>query len=615
MDCNKEKAIKAKGVAEEIMGNNRKRASTKSSENWAISDHLAGQNLQCLNEENRLRSTRRRHRINYCDNLSDDEDSSKRFKGVGYPSPTKESEMQHLSHAATPNGERKKLKDCLSYEESFHNTKMEIETTNGSVDVWLCTMTESKSFEYPDPDFSDFDKDKNESCFKVGQVWAVYDTLDGMPRFYGIIREILSPEFKLCITWLEPLNETKWLYEGFVPSYGRFKIENLDHIEDHLMFSHLVCATNGNNNDAIKIFPLKGETWALLKDWGNKNLNYEFVEILSNYNESIGVHVPYMDKTKGFMCLFHRVGDLFLVPAKGMFRFSHRIPSMKKTGMEKDDVPEGSFELDPTSLPIYQVVVSASSIDQSAIANFMDSVNSAENWVAPIPNQVPKPEFYKFVVERSPEKFKIGQCWAIYSDEDALPRYYGLIKKIDLLPQFVLHVAWFYACPLPKSTIQGHDKTMSIGCGLFKFLNSKLNKYTVTNNFSHVVVAEPLKKGVHKIFPKTGEVWPLYKNWSAQLMKGNNLKDFDYEIVEIVDVSDNYVDVKFLVWVKRLQVCLQGSMEEEEADKGVKIYVSEHLRFSHRIPAFRLTEERGGSLRGFWELDPAGLPLCLLCTD
>ncbi|KAH0781646.1 hypothetical protein KY290_001244 [Solanum tuberosum] len=332
MDCNKEKAIKAKGVAEEMMGNNRKRASTKSSENWAISDHLAGQNLQCLNEENRLRSMRRRHRINYCDNLSDDEDSSKRFKGVGYPSPTKESEMQHLSHAATPNGERKKLKDCLSYEESFHNTKMEIETTNGSVDVGLCTMTESKSFEYPDPDFSDFDKDKNE------------------------------------------------------------------------------------------------------------------------------------------------VGDLFLVPAKGMFRFSHRIPSMKKTGMEKDDVPEGSFELDLTSLPIYQVVVSSSSIDQS-------------------------------------------------------------------------------------------------------------------------------------------EVWPLYKNRSAQLMKGNNLKDFDYEIVEIVDVSDNYVDVKFLVWVKRLQVCLQGSMEEEEADKGVKICVSEHLRFSHRIPAFRLTEERGGSLRGFWELDPAGLPLCLLCTD
>ncbi|KAH0781641.1 hypothetical protein KY290_001239 [Solanum tuberosum] len=344
--------------------------------------------------------------------------------------------MQHLSHAATPNGERKKLKDCLPYEESFQNTKMEIDTTNGSVDVGLCTMSESKSFEYPDLDFSNFDKDKDESCFKVGQVWAVYNTLDGMPRFYGIIREILSPEFKLCITWLElePVNETKWLYESFLASCGRFRIGNLDNIEDHLVFSYLVCATNRNSNDAINIFPLKGETWALLKDWGNKNLNYEFVEVLSNYNESIGMHVAYLDKTKGFTCLFHRVGDPFLVPTKGMFRFSHRIPSMKMTGMERDDVPEGSFELDPTSLPIYQVDVSTSSIDQSAITNFMGSVNSAENWVAPIPNQVPESEFYKFAAERSPEKFQIGQCWAIYSDEDALPRYYGLIKKIDLLP-------------------------------------------------------------------------------------------------------------------------------------------------------------------------------------
>ncbi|KAK4737446.1 hypothetical protein R3W88_001143 [Solanum pinnatisectum] len=387
-------------------------------------------------------------------------------------------------------------------------------------------MTESKSFEYPDLDFNDFDKDKNESCFKVGQVWVVYDTLDGMPRFYGIIREILSPKFQLRITWLEPepLNEAKWLYEGFLASCGRLRIGNLEHIGDHLMFSHLVCVKNGNNNDAIKIFPLKGETSALLKDWDSKNLNYEYVEVLSNYNESIGVHVAYLDKTKVFTCLFHRIGDPFLVLAKGMFRFSHRIPSMKMTGTERDDVPERSFELDPTSLPIYQVDVFASSIDQSAIANFMDFVHSAENWVAPIPNQVPNSKFYRFAAERSPENFQISKCWAIYNDEDALPRYYGLRKKIDLLPQFVLHVAWFYACPLPKN-------------------------------------------------------------------------------------------VKFLEWIKGFKSVYNARVEEEEADKVVKICVSEHLKFSHRIPAFRLIEERGESLRGFWELDLAGMPLCLLCTD
>ncbi|KAH0653010.1 hypothetical protein KY289_030688 [Solanum tuberosum] len=94
-----------------------------------------------------------------------------------------------------------------------------------------------------------------------------------------------------------------------------------------------------------------------------------------------------------------------------------------------------------------------------------------------------EPEFYKFADERSPEMFQIGQCWAIYNDEDALPRYYRQIKKIDILPEFVLHVALFYACQFPK------------------------------------IAAEPLKKGEYKIFPRASEVWTVYKSWSAQLMK------------------------------------------------------------------------------------------------
>jgi len=161
-----------------------------------------------------------------------------------------------------------------------------------------------------------------------------------------------------------------------------------------------------------------------------KKFNYEFVEVLSDYADAIGVHVAYLVKAKGFTCLFHRAGDPFLVPAKEMLRFSHRVPSFKMTGMERNDVPEGSFELDPASLPTDQVGIFASSIDQRKRANFMaynhmDSVNSAENCVGSASNQVPEPEFYSFDAERSPEKFQIGQCWAMYSDEDALPRYYG----------------------------------------------------------------------------------------------------------------------------------------------------------------------------------------------
>ncbi|KAH0743291.1 hypothetical protein KY290_031284 [Solanum tuberosum] len=525
MDCNKEETI----IFEEMMGN-RKKTSTESSKNSEVSAHLSRQNFQCLNEENQPRSMRRRQRVNY---ISDEEDASKRFKGVRYPTPTKESEMQDLSS-----------------KESLRNTEMEIETAKGIVDlpsdVGPSTIAVSETFEYKHPDFSDVDKEKEETCFKVGQVWAIYDTLDVMPRFYAVIRKILSPSFKLRIQWLEPepLNEdeTKWLSEGFPGSCGRFRLGNSEDHDDHPMFSHLVCAMTGNIYDEIKIFPLEGETWALFKYWdinwcphlgSNKNFNYEFVEVLSDYVGAIGVHVAYLNKVKGFTCLFHRAGDPFLVPAKDMFKFSHRIPSMKMTGMEKDGVPEGSLELDPASLPTDRVGISAPSIAQTETTNFMDSINSTKNWVSSVPNQVPEPEFYKFATERSPEKFQIGECWAIRSNEDALLRYYGQIKKIDLLPEFVLHVT-----------------------------------------------AKPVKRGVYKIFPRKGEVWAVYKNWSAQL-KCNNLEELEYEIVEIVDVSDNYVDVRFLAWIKGFKSVYKPRVEEEEADGVVKIFVSQHLRFSH----------------------------------
>lgn len=110
--------------------------------------------------------------------------------------------------------------------------------------------------------FSVFDMETEETCFKVGHVWAVYDTMDVIPRFYPVIRKILSPSLKLCIKWLEPepLNEdeAKWLSEGFPASCGRFRLGNSEDLDDHPMFSRLVCPMSGNICAEIKIFLLEG---------------------------------------------------------------------------------------------------------------------------------------------------------------------------------------------------------------------------------------------------------------------------------------------------------------------------------------------------------------------
>ena len=94
-------------------------------------------------------------------------------------------------------------------------------------------------------------------------------------------------------------------------------------------------------------------------------------------------------------------------------------------------------------------------------------------------------------------------------------------------------------CLSASKNHRGNDKTMPIGFQLFMFQNCKVNKYSVTNNFSQIVDAKPLNKGLYKIFPRISEVLTVYKNYSAQLMKGTNLEDLKYEFIEIVNVFDN----------------------------------------------------------------------------
>ncbi|XP_038878662.1 uncharacterized protein LOC120070848 [Benincasa hispida] len=220
-----------------------------------------------------------------------------------------------------------------------------------------------------DPEFSDFDKDKAKDCFVVNQVWAIYDTTDGMPRFYARIRKVFSPEFKLQISWFEPYpddeDEIKWSDEELPVACGKYRIGGTDLTVDLPMFSHLVhCPKQGASRNTYFIYPRKGETWALFKDWDIRwnsepekhvAFEYEFVEILSDYVEDVGISVAFMDKVKGFVCLFqttekHRQNS-FKIPPNELYRFSHQIPSVRMTGKEREGVQKGSFELDPAALP------------------------------------------------------------------------------------------------------------------------------------------------------------------------------------------------------------------------------------------------------------------------
>ncbi|PNY13315.1 chaperone protein dnaJ [Trifolium pratense] len=220
----------------------------------------------------------------------------------------------------------------------------------------------------PDPDFSNFDKIKTEDSFADNQFWAIYDDTDCMPRFYAHIKKVHSP-FKLEYTWLEPnpnhKDEIDWYDAGLPVACGKYRLGHSQKTRNCGMFSHQVHCTKGSARGSYLVYPMKGETWAIFRHWDigwssnpekNSEYQFEYVEVLSDFDEKDGVKVAYLRKVKGFVSLFQQTVQngigIFCIPSKELYRFSHRVPSFTMTGNEREDVPRGSFELDPAGLPM-----------------------------------------------------------------------------------------------------------------------------------------------------------------------------------------------------------------------------------------------------------------------
>uniref|UniRef100_A0A803NEV3 J domain-containing protein n=2 Tax=Chenopodium quinoa TaxID=63459 RepID=A0A803NEV3_CHEQI len=608
------------------------------------------------------RSSRNKRHVSYNEDASDDEhimNPSKKAKDNGPPCPTTEENVDASEKRQQP--DPSKIFASASASASLKESKGECSKLDGSEngvestkkgfeaddDFTLSSSPETPEptfHEYPDPEFSDFDKLREEQHFRLGQVWAAYDTTDAMPRFYAKVRKVYSPGFKLQITWLEANPDDvcgkQWVNSEMPISCGKFKHGDSEITEDRLMFSHEVCWDKGGRKDSVLIYPKKGETWAIFKNWdaewylipeSGRKFEYEFVEILSDYDETVGIYVAQLGKLKGFVCLFCRKDESELqIPPAEVLKFSHRVPSFRMSGIERVDVPKGSFELDPASitLNLEEITLSQSNGNtcfvgvstklevnpgakaaKNSLPSYCDNgkgnqVHGSKLNSDVIAQDIPDPEFYNFDDLKSIKKFQLNQVWALYSDTDGLPKYYGIIKKIDLLPQFKVQIAWLEACTSPADMILWKVKEMPISCGQFKIKSNKVQTYTGNSSFSHQLRADPTaRKNMLGIYPRKGEIWALYKNWNASMVVAD-LQKCDYDIVEVLEDNNSHIKVLFLERVSPFYSVFkpQTNIHTREISRY------ELLRFSHQIPSFRLTDQKDGSLRGFWELDPAAFP-------
>nr|KYP37731.1 DnaJ isogeny subfamily B member 12 [Cajanus cajan] len=458
----------------------------------------------------------------------------------------------------------------------------------------------------PDPDFSDFERDKAEDCFAVNQLWAIFDNDDSMPRFYAFVKKVYSP-FKLQITWLEPDSDDQGL--------------------------PVAC---GSDAGTYLVYPKKGETWAVFRHWDigwssnpekHSEYQFEYVEVLSDFAENVGIEVAYLGKLKGFVSLFQRTVlngiSLFCIPPNELYRFSHRVPSYKMTGAEREDVPKGSFELDPAGLPnsLFEVgmnngqastshrdtsegdtVVSQTNEKKVEIPQKHEKNNCVEETLKArkSPRDLSKKNVkgdagewttgkmtdnhsnnsknvkdrsfpqsvgassYDFKKEKSEEMFQCGQIWAIYGDRDNMPNTYAQIKKIEFTPNFRLQVSVLEPCS------PSNDLKRTISCGSFK-VKAKLQILSISA-FSHQLKVEPLVNSRYEIYPRKGEIWALHKDQKCELTS-NQGRD-ECHIVEVLADSDKSIQVVVL-----------------------------------------MPGEDNVHLRGCWELDPSSVPGCLIPID
>ncbi|XP_026379718.1 uncharacterized protein LOC113274559 [Papaver somniferum] len=523
--------------------------------------------------------------------------------------------------------------------------------------------------------FFDFNKDKS---FAAGQIWAIYDHFDGMPRFYARIRQVFSSDFKVRMTLLEADSDDQyvidWMTEDLPVACGKFKHSKNEYTEDPNKFSHRVEWEKILGKCPYMIYPRKGETWALYKNWdikwssdpdNHRNYEYEFVEVHSDYSEESGIKIAYLVKIKGFVSLFRPIiangKDLLHIPPNEILRFSHRVPSYRMSGEEREDVFEGYFELDPASLPSdiekisdptqVEVNIGSEDTDSNGLLNSprmertskpQESTDPDENAGQPIqknpigsdpvnnpdgldtvgsvgkprstsPSPVdpimPNPEamYYNFEKDKLPQKFMRGQIWAMYCDLDGLPKFYAHVKKVELSPTFKLQIRWLESCSLPKGATKCLDKQIPICCGTFT--HGSKAEFDETASFSHM--SRPVtfsKTSKFEINPRKGEVWALYKNFNPKLSH-SDLDKCEYEIVVVREVKPQLIQV--LVLEQNCETVHFGTIFKSKRNGKeitMEIPAVDLLRFSYQIPAFQLTNKVHEKLQGCWELDPKALP-------
>lgn len=224
-------------------------------------------------------------------------------------------------------------------------------------------------------------------------------------------------------------------------------------------------------------------------------------------------------------------------------------------------------------------------------------------------SEMPASEFYDLFYEKVYTYCSVGEIWAFYCDADETPKCYGQIRKVESnRHKKHVHVTWLEGYPEFKREEIWYKGKLPSGCGAFK-LSTRSTIFHSKRMFSHIMHhAVAIENGHYVVYPYAGEVWALYKNWSCNWSL-SDLQNCEYDIVEVDCNRGDGIRVSVLSKVNG-HACLFSRV----GDLGnvIDVPALDSLRFSHRIPAFKLPKEMARNRRVYWKLDPAAVPEIVL---
>lgn len=159
------------------------------------------------------------------------------------------------------------------------------------------------------------------------------------------------------------------------PSCGEFEYaDNETTLTEINCFSHKMAFTPVSLT-VIKIFPKKGEVWALFKnmknlnnpsttpssddDHHNNNSNrttpkpqFRLAEIHEDVEAGEEPEIEVLGRVPGFRTVWKACYEKGKMPVTDLTRFSHRVPAYKLEGSELPNALKGNWDIDPAGLPL-----------------------------------------------------------------------------------------------------------------------------------------------------------------------------------------------------------------------------------------------------------------------